>query len=228
MGKRIKLPPGSLGMFEKLGVRLAFRKAKLVSTSTDAGAAVLRRQRGASSLWPGRRHSQEVGWAKAALKRDAKMKEVRRGRARIEELKHKGKLTKAERQERGTLSEQYGTSRVTVTGATDPETGVSGAGLNGANPSFQGDKPWKCAERAAFEDVNRQRVELGYPRTTPDKLDYSRALELDTGLPKGIDGRCQERIPPWRFPDGTEFYVQTGDQRGWTQTRGEWDGPTAG
>ena len=111
----------------------------------------------------------------------------------------------------------------TVTGATDPETGITRTGHNGPGD----DDGWGCAERYALEEINKARAEMVPPKgpLKPNEVDYSEALdigEVGDRVQKPVDGACQRRTDPEQFPNDTQYYPNDQSNRGggWAQRYG--------
>jgi hypothetical protein len=96
-----------------------------------------------------------------------------------------------------------------VTGATDPETGISKAGTNhaSANPPRGG-----CAEDDALDRINAERAAMTPPREPlqRNQVYYSEANQLDQPGEMPICKRnCQEVTDPKQYPDGVS-HMQPG------------------
>jgi hypothetical protein len=102
-----------------------------------------------------------------------------------------------------------------VTGATDPETGISKAGTNhaSANPPRGG-----CAEDDALDRINAERAAMTPPKEplNRNQVYYSEASTLDQ--PPGempiCNRNCQEVTVPKQYPDGVAH-----------MSPGRWDEP---
>lgn len=93
---------------------------------------------------------------------------------------------------------------VSVTGATDPETGISRAGVNHKSnlPSPRGG----CAEDDALDQINKARADMGLPPKDRNQVYYSEAEDLDgpAGTEFPICNRnCQDVSDPKQYPPGT-------------------------
>lgn len=98
----------------------------------------------------------------------------------------------------------------TVTGCTDPETGLSAGG----HSSPAGGR-WGCAEKNALDNLNAKRAERGLDPLEPHQVDYCKAAKTSTSGPPSSEmpickTYCQEQTTPDQFPNGTKYYGSDG------------------
>lgn len=92
-----------------------------------------------------------------------------------------------------------------VTGATDPETGLSAGGH-----SFKADGDWGCAEKNALDNLNKMRGERGLDPLEPHQVDFTNAQQTRLNGPPGDEmpicrSWCQRYTDPEQYPDGVKY-----------------------
>jgi hypothetical protein len=108
-----------------------------------------------------------------------------------------------------------------VTGATDPETGLS---AGGASHSAGGD--WGCAEQNALKNLNDLRGERGLDPLEPHQVDFSKAERTSLNGPPGEEmpicrSWCQRETNPEQYPDGVKYEGSSGPAESpWENTAG--------
>lgn len=173
----------------------------------------------------GQEAAEKAGKKSAKMSKDDAIKAARKERDKLyDELKDK---TRAERKQwakdQGRRPTRNGP--VTVTGATDPETGITKAGVNSARPGQPKTDVDVCAEDHALDRINKEREALGLDPKKRNEVYYSEATDLNTGGEKDICApNCQEVSDPKQYADGVgrqkDYELPDG-----TIKRGRWSDP---
>lgn len=98
-----------------------------------------------------------------------------------------------------------------VTGATDPETGLSAGGYSGSAGGG-----WGCAEKNALDNLNAMRAERGMSPLEPTQVDFSKAEWTRTIGPPSDQAPicrswCQRLTHPEQYPDDIKYQGSTVD-----------------
>lgn len=202
------------------------RRVKGLRSKVDDAAMAAKR--GVPKPGRPRKIQQRKTWDMARESRDKLHDDVVASKKRMQEIRDElngtPKPSDARRRElNGELQEHAGRGRAeSVTGATDPSTGITGAGYN-HKPTPP--ERWGCAEKGALDDINRQRADRGLPPLKSDEVDFSEARVVRTdGVyeEKPIDGWCQNRTNPEQYPNDVLFYEHdsSGGGNGWVTRYG--------
>lgn len=213
------------GAFKVFPVGKLLRKAKGLRDNADEAATAARR--GVDPPKRTRTLTQEDSWARARQARDKAHDDLVKKKARLKEIeKELAGPPKPDKKRASELKAEQasyaGVGRAqTVTGATDPETGISKGGWN--HKPKEGSEGWGCAEKMALDEINAERARRGLGPLDAKDVDFSEAREVrpdGTYQQKPVDGWCQNRTNPEQFPDGIEYYPGGGSSRGGSN---DWD-----
>lgn len=215
------------GAFKVFPVGKLLRRADGLRNGADEAAMAARR--GVPPPTRARKLTQQEGWAKARKARDDAHADLVAKKKRLKEIeKELAGPPKPDKKRASELKAEQasyaGVGRAqTVTGATDPETGISKAGWN--HKPKPGSDGWGCAEKMALDEINAERARMTPPRPPLDAkdVDFSEAREVrpdGTYQQKPVDGWCQNRTNPEQFPDNIEYYPGSGASRGGSN---DWD-----
>jgi hypothetical protein len=213
------------GAFKVFPVGKLLRRAKGLRDNADEAATAARR--GVDPPKRTRNISQEEAWKRARKARDDAHTDLVAKKKRIKEIeKELAGPPKPDKKRASELKAEQasyaGVGRAqTVTGATDPETGISAGGWN-HKPKADAEG-WGCAEKMALDTVNAERAKQGLPPLSAKEVDFSdaRAVRPDgTYEQKPVDGWCQNRTDPEQFPDDIQYFPGGGASRGGSN---DWD-----
>jgi hypothetical protein len=214
------------GAIKVFPVGKLLRRAKGLRNNADEAATAARR--GVDPPRRPRNYTEEC-WKRARKERDDAHADLVAKKQRLKDIERElaGPPKPDKKRASELRAEQASYAGVgkaqTVTGATDPETGISKAGWN--HKPKDGSEGWGCAEKMALDEVNAARAALNPPKPPLDAkdVDFSDAREI---MPDGsykqkpVDGWCQNRTNPEQFPDDVEYYPGGGDAR---QGHNTWD-----
>jgi hypothetical protein len=108
-----------------------------------------------------------------------------------------------------------------VTGATDPETGMSAGGH-----SFKAGGDWGCAEKNALDNLNKMRADRGLDPLEPHQVDFSKAERTSLNGPPSEEmpicrSWCQRQTNPEQYPDNVKYEGSAGpNESPWENTAG--------
>jgi hypothetical protein len=215
--------------FKVFPVGKLLRRVKGLRSKADEAAMAARR--GVSPPTRPRRVGQPKNWRAARTARDDAHDALVRKKNELFDLKAKLNDPNTPQAEKDAIARRLrsgefeGVGRAkTVTGATDPETGITRTGHNGPGDA----DGWGCAEKYALDAINEERARMVPPKRAlnPDEVDFSEALAVGDNvgdrIQKPVDGACQRRTNPEQFPNGTEFYTNDPSSQGsgWAQRYG--------
>jgi hypothetical protein len=175
----------------------------------------------------GQETAEKAGKKAAKMSKDDAIKAARKERDKVaDELRDKSRKERKQWvKDRNDGRRPTNAGPSTVTGATDPETGISKAGVNSARVGQPRTDVDVCAEDDALYQINKEREALGLEPKKRNEVYYSEATDLNTGGEKDICApNCQNVSDPKQYPDGVGRQPEYERPDG-TVVKGRWSDP---